>query len=169
MIAGLIKAAILIALVVITVKVVYIIVNFIDMKYTGNYVQDLEFNIMRLFLEQQNILAELGIKVDLRLHNNKFFRSIKEVYDKMCNNYIYITPSVNTRIKESYIEQLKSNYEDNINSINMTIMVLNSYSCMHNYACDNIPVFLRDGETGYVENINPRRDHGIVGTEGGLI
>lgn len=146
-----------------------IISNFVDMKYAANCVEDLKFSIMRLFLEQQNILAEFGVKLDFRLHNNKFFSRIAPLYSKMYDNYIYVKPETNTRLRHEYVERLKINYEDNINSINNTIMLINSYSCMHNYARDLLPSFLCDSETEFIEDIDPKRDHGIVGTGGGII
>lgn len=143
--------------------------NFVDMRYSSNCVEDLKFNIMRLFLEQQNILVEMGIKLDFRLHNDEFFETIAELYDKMFDSYKYVTPTTNTRLKAEYVVHLKSNYADNINSINTTIMLLNSYSCRHNYDRDLLPSFLCDKETKFIENIDPRRDHGIDGTACGLI
>ncbi len=150
-------------------RCIVIVINFVEMRYASNCVEDLKFNIMRLFLEQQSILAELGIKMDFKLHNNKFFDKITGLYTKMYDSYVYISPETNSRLKPEYIEQLRMNYEDNINSINTTIILLNSYSCRHNYARELIPTFLCDKETLFVETIDPRRDHGINGTGGGLI
>lgn len=148
---------------------VVVICNFVEMRYSANCVEDLKFNIMRLFLEQQNILSEMGVRMDFRLHNNKFFDKITQLYEKMYDAYVYVSPDVNTRLRSDYVARLKQNYEDNINSINTTIILLNSYSCRHNYARDCVPGFLCDSETQFVENIDPRRDHGICGTAGGLI
>lgn len=150
-------------------RCIVIISNFVEMRYASNCVEDLKFNIMKLFLEQQNILTDLGIRKDLRLRNDRFFEHITELYHKMCESYEYIKPETNTRLNAKYVEQLKTNYEDNINSINTTIILLNSYSCRHNYARDLVPNFLCDKETDTVESIDPRRDHGINGTGGGLI
>lgn len=150
-------------------RCIIVIGYFVDMRYSANCVEDMKFSIMRLFLEQQNILAELGIKIDLKLHNNKFFDKITLLYSKMCDCYVYITPETNTRLKPEYVEQLRSNYRDNISSINTTIILLNSYSCRHNYAREMLPNFISDKESAFVENIDPRRDHGIDGTGGGLI
>lgn len=146
-----------------------IISTFMDMKYSRDCVEDLKFNIMRLFLEQQNILIEFGVKKDFRLPNNRFFEKISEFYDKMYDCHSYVSSSTNNRLRADYIEQLRTNYEDNINSINTTIILLNSYSCRHNYNRDMLPSFLCGRETKFVESINPIRDHGIDGTGGGLL
>lgn len=143
--------------------------HFFDMRYAAGCVEDLKFNIMRLFLEQQNILAEFGVKLDFRLHNNKFFENIEPLYKKMLNSYSYVSAATNSRLRQDYIEQMKINYGDNINSINTTITLLNSYSCMHNYARDMLPSIVCDKETKFIEDINPMRDHGIEGTECGII
>ena len=143
--------------------------SFVDMRYSSNCVEDLKFNIQRMFLEQQSILAEIGVRKDFRLHNNKFFENIAALYSKMYDSYTYVSPDTNSRLNDKYIEKLRSNYEDNINSINNTIILLNSYSCRHNYNRDMLPNFLCDRESSFVENIDPRRDHGIDGTAGGLI
>lgn len=169
MTAELLIMAGLILVCIAVIRCIALINNLVDMRYAANCVEDLKFNIMRLFLEQQNILATLGIKLDFRLHNDKFFEKIVTLYRKMYDSYVYVVPSTNTRLKEEYIEQLRSNYEDNISSINTTIILLNSYSCRHNYARDFLPSFLCDAETRYVEDIDPKHDHGIYGTGGGLI
>lgn len=150
-------------------KGVVLVSNFFDMRYSADCVEDLKFNIMRLFLEQQNILAEFGVKKDFRLHNNKFFSKIVDLYQKMYDSYEYISTDMNTRLREEYVEQLRNNYGDNINSINTTIVLLNAYSCRHNYARDMLPSIICDKETKFVEDIDPRRDHGIDDTGSGLI
>lgn len=150
-------------------KLFELIRYFFDMRFAADSVEDLKFSIMRLFLEQQNILAELGIKINLRLYNDKFFDRIDELYKKMYESYKYISYDTNSRLKRDYVDKLKNNYGDNINAINTTITLLNSYACMCNYARDMLPTIVCGKEAKFVDNINPMQDHGIEGTGCGLI